>query len=88
MLLELLKFTLIVFSAISTFLSLVFMFSPALFSKIEEAVSISLGTKNSFNAALEGEINFFNDWVKRNRFLFGPLLVILAAINTRNAFFF
>ena len=81
------KIFLIVFSGIATFLSVIFMLSPELFSKIEETLGMEFGAGATYATILEGKINFLNDWVYGNRFIFGPLLAILAAINTRNAFF-
>ena len=80
------KLLLIVFSGIATFLSLVFVISPHLFSRIEEFLGLELG--GAFVTVLEGKINFVNDWVYKNRLFFGSLFAILAALNTRNAFFF
>lgn len=81
------KALLIVFSAAATFLSLVFMLSPQLFSRIEEILGLELGA-SAYVTILEGKINFLNDWVARNRVFFGPLFAVIAAINTRNACFF
>lgn len=81
------KALLVVFSAAATALSLIFMLSPQLFSRIEEFLGLELGA-SAYVTILEGKINFFNDWVSRNRVIFGPLLAIVAAINTRNACFF
>ena len=81
------KFFLVVFSGIATFLSLIFMLLPELFSRIEEILGMEFGAGATYATILEGRINFLNDWVYGNRFIFGPLLAILAAINTRNAFF-
>ena len=82
------KVFLIVFSALSTFLSLVFMLSPEYFRKIEEFLGLELGGSSSFATVLEGKINFINDWAYDNRFVLGPLFSVIAAWNTRNAFFF
>ncbi|MFA5039630.1 MAG: hypothetical protein WC732_08135 [Candidatus Omnitrophota bacterium] len=81
------KLLLIVFSAFATVMSLVFMLSPKLFSRIEEALGMEFGA-SAYVTILEGRINFLNDWVYRNHILFGPLLAVLAAWNTRNAVFF
>ena len=64
------------------------MISPALFSKIEEFLGVEFGGSAEYATALEGKVNLLNDWVFENRFFFGPLLAILAVLNTRNAFFF
>ena len=88
MLLLIFKAFIIVFSSIATFLSLVFMLSPELFSKIEEVLGMEFGGSSSFATVLEGRINFLNDWLFRNRILIGPLFALLGAMNTRNAFFF
>jgi len=82
------KAFLMVFSSLATFLSLVFMLSPSFFSKIEEFLGMEFGGSAAFATVLEGRINFLNDWVCRNRVLFGPLFAVLGALNTRNAFFF
>ena len=81
------KLCLIVFSALATGLSVIFMLSPGLFNRIEEILGMEIGGYTSFAVALEGKINIINDWVGRNRAITGPVLAILAAINTRNAVF-
>ena len=81
------KVLLIVFSAAATTLSVIFMLSPSLFRAIEEFLGLEFGA-GSYVTILEGKINFLNDWIGRNRVFFGPLFAILAALNTRNAFFF
>ncbi len=81
------KTFLIVFSALATFLSIVFMASPALFRRIEEFLGLEFGGSRDFATVIEGKINFFNDWVYKNKNIFGPLLALIAAMNTRNAFF-
>ncbi|MDD5020436.1 MAG: hypothetical protein PHH75_07230 [Candidatus Omnitrophica bacterium] len=82
-----LKTLLIVFSSAATVLSLIFMLSPKLFSAIEEFLGLEFGS-GTYITLLEGKINFVNDWISRNRVIFGPLFAVLAALNTRNAFFF
>ena len=83
------KTSLVVFSGCATFLSLIFMLSPELFRKIEEFLGLEFGGGSAdFSTMLEGKINFLNDWIYDNRVFFGPFLAVLAAINTRNAFFF
>ncbi len=82
------KTALIVFSSLATFLSLVFMLFPDQFRRIEELLGLEFGGGTAdFSTILEGKINLVNDWVYKNRLLFGPLFVILAALNTRSAFF-
>ena len=82
------KTALIVFSSLATFLSLIFMLFPEEFRKIEEFLGLEFGGGSAdFSTILEGKINLINDWVYKNRLLFGPLLAVLAAINTRSAFF-
>jgi hypothetical protein len=77
---------LLVFSAIATLLSLIFMLFPDFFAKIEEFLGFEFGGSGSFATLLEGKINFVNDWVFNHRSLCGPLLCVLAAVNTKNAF--
>lgn len=81
------KVCLIVFSALATGLSVIFMLFPSLFTRIEEILGMEFGGYTSFAVALEGKINIINDWVGRYRAITGPVLAILAAINTRNAVF-
>jgi hypothetical protein len=76
-----------IFSGLATFLSLVFMAFPPLFGQIEEFVSLQFGGERKIVSLVEGEINFLDDWLKRNRLFFGPLFSVLAALNTRNIFF-
>jgi len=83
------KTSLVVFSASAAFLSLIFMLSPELFRRIEEFLGLEFGGGAAdFATILEGKINIVNDWVYDNRVFFGPFLAVLAALNTRNAFFF
>lgn len=82
------KIFLVIFSSLASFLSLVLMASPTVFLKIEEYLSLEFGGSADFVTVLEGKINFLNDWVLDNRIFFGPFLAILAALNTRSAFFF
>ena len=82
------KLFLVVSSSAATMLSLVLLFSPDLFLRIEKYLAKEFGGESNFVTVLEGEIDFLNSWVFNNRVFFGPLLSILAAINTRNAFFF
>lgn len=79
---------LMIFSFFATLISLILMLSPEAYQRLEDAFSSEFGGAGSFNTALEGKINIVNDWILRNRLLFGPLFTILAALNTRNAFLF
>jgi hypothetical protein len=63
------------------------MLSPKLFSEIEEFLSLEFGGGDKYVTVLEGEINFLNDWLHKNRFIAGSLFSFLAAWNTRNTFF-
>ncbi|MGE5280109.1 MAG: hypothetical protein ACM3L6_05130 [Deltaproteobacteria bacterium] len=81
------KASLIVFSALATGLSLVFMLAPELFNAIEEFLGFEFGGSTVFLTALEGRVMFLHNWVFSNRFVFGPILSLLAAVNTHNAFF-
>ncbi len=79
------KVALIVFSFLATVLSLIFMLAPNLFNSIEEFLGMEVGGGVGFLTVLEGRVMFVHNWVFENRFVFGPLLSVLAAINTRNA---
>lgn len=81
------KVLLVIFSGLACGLSLVFMLSPGLFAKIEEFLGLEFGGEQ-FITVLEGRISFLNDWINKNRVVFGPILAVLAAINTKNACFF
>lgn len=81
------KTLLIVFSAIATVLSLIFMLSPRLFRSIEEFLGLEFNSR-IYVTVLEGKVDFINDWIHRNHSIFGPLFAVLAALNMRNAFFF
>ena len=81
------KLCLFIFSAFSVFMSLVLMVSPKTFTKIEEFLGLEFGPSMTFNTVLEGRVNFVNDWVFKNHWFFGPLLAVLAALNTINSFF-
>ena len=81
------KAFLVVFSGIASFLCLVFMLSPSFFSQIEEALGMQIGGTRMMISVLEGKINFINDWCYKNHVFCGPTLAILAAWNTRSAFF-
>lgn len=63
------------------------MLSPKRFSEIEEFLCLEFGGGEKFVTVLEGEISLLNDWLQKNRFIAGPLFSLLAAWNTRNAFF-
>ncbi len=76
----------LVFSFLTTLLSLVFIFSPDLFSKIEEYLGMEFGGDPTFNSAIEGKVNLLHDWVSDHRAFFGPLFVVTSAINTKNVF--
>ena len=76
-----------VFSAVATALSLLFMLNPQTFRYLEEAMGMEIGWESSVSTILEGRITIVNDWAYRNHFFLGPLLAILAAWNTRSAFF-
>ncbi len=82
------KAFLVVFSACATGLSLLFMLFPDRFRKLEEVLGLEIGWESSLTTVLEGKITVINDWAYRNHIYFGPLLAIIAALNTRNAFFF
>lgn len=79
---------LVVFSFLATLISLIFMLSPESYQRLEDFLSLEFGSPVYFNTTLEGKINILNDWVLQNRMVFGPLLAVLAALNTRNIFFF
>lgn len=81
------KVLLVVFSGLACGLSLVFMLLPDLFDKIEEFLGLEFGGEQ-FITVLEGRVNLLNDWISKNRVLLGPILAVLAAINTKNACFF
>lgn len=82
------KTILVVFSALATFLSFIFTLFPELFRRIEEFLGFEFGGSTSFATLLEGKINFFNDWVYDHRAFCGPLFTVIAAVNTKNVFFF
>jgi hypothetical protein len=81
------KAFLVVFSGSASFLCLIFMLSPTTFSRIEDALGIEIGGTRIMVSVLEGKINFINDWCYKNHVLCGPVLAVLAAWNTRSAFF-
>ncbi len=79
------KAALVVFSFLATILSVIFMLAPGLFDRIEEFLGLEVGGSAVFLTVLEGRVMFVHNWVFDNRFVFGPILSVLAAINTRNA---
>jgi hypothetical protein len=81
------KVFLVVFSGIATLLSLLFMLCPSGFRALEEMMGLEIGWQTTVTTVLEGRINLINDWVYKNHFLFGPLLALIAAFNTRSAYF-
>ena len=81
------KICLTVSNSLATFVSVVFMMSPSRFAQLEEFLTLQFGGEVRIVSIIEGEVNFLNDWIKRNRIFFGPLFSVLAALNTRNAFF-
>ena len=81
------KTFLVIFSGITTGLCLLFMLSPSTFRLLEEMLGLEIGWESSFTTVLEGRITVINDWVYKHHVFFGPLLALVAAWNTRNAFF-
>ena len=79
------KAALIVFSSLATILSVIFMLSPESFNNIEEFLGMEVGGRAVFLTVLEGRVMFVHNWVLSNRFVLGPVLCILAAMNTRSA---
>jgi len=82
-----LKGSLIVFSFLATLLSLIFMLAPDFFNSIEEFLGLEVGGSAVLLTVLEGRVMFVHNWVFDNRFVFGPVLSVLAALNTRNAIY-
>jgi len=80
------KIALLVLSAIATILSFIFTISPRFFAVLEEVSHIGKGKGSDIVNAAEGEIDFINVWLIKNRYLIGPVLVYLSALNTKNAF--
>jgi len=66
------------------FLSLVFLLSPELYSRIEDMVNSELIKSTAMTTVLEGRINFLNDWIIRNRAFFGILFIVLSIFNIRS----
>ena len=81
------KAVLVIFSGLTTGLCLLFMLSPGKFRVLEEMLGLEIGWETSFTTVLEGRITVINDWIFKYHIFFGPLLALVAAWNTRNAFF-
>lgn len=80
------KVSVILFSAAAALLMLIFSFAPRLYLSIEKLLALEFGGGDNYITVLEGEIDFLNVWLIRYRYFFAPLLAILAAINTFNAY--
>jgi multisubunit Na+/H+ antiporter MnhG subunit len=66
------------------FFSLIFLLFPDLYFRIEDAVGRDLFGSTTFLTALEGRVNFLNDWIFKYRLLFGTLFVLLSLYNIRS----
>jgi hypothetical protein len=71
-------------SLASFIISLIYIFSPTTYSRLEEILSIDLGSVATILSVLEGEINFIEDWIYERRFFFGSVLAILSLNNCIN----
>ncbi len=78
----------LVFSGLATALSLIFMLWPSVFKEIEELLGLEIGAEVAFSTVLEGRIMVLHNWVYQNHAFFGPAMALVAAWNTRNAYFF
>jgi len=80
------KVSVILFSAAAAILMLIFSFAPKLYMRIENFLALEFGGGDTYVTVLEGEVDFLNVWLIRYRYFFAPLLAVLAAINTYNAY--
>ena len=75
------KYVLLFTSFGTLVLSLIFLLFPDLYSHIEEVVNSEVLESTDFFTVLEGKINFLNDWIFKNRLIFGSLFVLLSLYN-------
>ena len=66
------------------FFSLIFLLFPDLYVRIENTVNMELFESTTFLTALEGKIDFLNDWIFKNRIIFGILFVLLSLYNIKS----
>ena len=71
-------------SFVTLLLSLIFLLFPRLYFRIEEIVDAEILPTTEFFTALEGRINFINDWVFKNRVVFGVLFVSCSMYNIKS----
>ena len=76
-----------VFSLLSAILSLVLIYSREVFMHIEERLGFEIISARQFSLLLEGQVNFVNDWVIKNRLIFGPIFFVLAINNAWRVYF-
>ena len=78
----------IVFLLLTSFasfiISLIYIFSPETYSRLEEILYIDFGPGMPLLSILEGEINIIDDWIYERRFVFGSILAILSFSNCIN----
>ena len=78
------KFILLGASFGTLFFSLIFLLFPDLYIRIEDSVNMEIFESTTFLTALEGKINFLNDWIFQNRLVFGTLFVFLSFYNIKS----
>ncbi|MDD5292218.1 MAG: hypothetical protein PHY46_03440 [Candidatus Omnitrophica bacterium] len=72
-------------SSFTTFaFSVIFMFLPRLYSRLEEILNMDLLPQTVWFTVLEGRINFINDWIIKNRIVFGVLFISSSIYNIKS----
>jgi len=70
-------------SFISLSLSLIFLLLPRLYLRLDEMFSLNFLPESEWLTTLEGKMDILNDWVIKNRIIFGTLFVVLSLYNIK-----
>lgn len=78
------KIVLLVASLVTAILSLIFLFSPELYVRLEERLNSDVIGRVEFLTVVEGKVDVINDWIFENRIIFGTLFVLLSLYNIKS----
>jgi len=85
--LAIIKIVLLVASLFTFIFSLIFLFLPDLYLRMEALLNKDVIQSVEMVTALEGKIDFVNDWLFENRVISGTLFVLLSLYNIKSLFF-
>ena len=83
-LIAIVKIALLVASLTTFVLSLIFLFSPELYFRLEDRLNSDIISRVEFLTVVEGKVNVINDWIFENRIIFGTLFVLLSLYNVKS----